>query len=113
MSTRRNAFAQQYSEPPEKNSTHAGLWLDKFVCHQEREQKRCRVFPNQDHEPKRLLVKQVSEIKEPSGYSSLYKRWMGTLASLNARKEEASLIGEGRLAIGLGAENVLENSLAI
>lgn len=113
MTTRRNIFAQGYSDPPEKTSTHAGLWLDKFICHQEREAKRCKINPSQDHDPKRVLVKQVSEIKEPDTYACFYKRWAEILTSLNASKDEAYLIGEGRLAIGLGVDNVLENSLAI
>jgi CRISPR-associated protein Cmr6 len=118
MSARRDVFAQRYPEPPEKNSTHAGLWLDKFICHQdyrqEREQRQCRLSTQKDHEPKRLMIRQIAGIKEPDGYNIVYARWKEALdSSLNARTDELRLIGEGRLAIGLGAENVLENSLTI
>ncbi len=116
MSTRRAKLTGRvYSQPPDPNSTHAGLWLDKFICNQGEKAKCPDVRPQDKNapEPKTRLVREVAKIGEPDDYKNFFDRWKTGLARLNTVCAEAELIKERKMAVGLGAEGVLENSLAI
>ncbi len=79
-------------------NTNAGLWLDKFL-------------EGDDVEAKGNLVKQASQIKIAKAYESFYKKWKDALKSLAVELKEAKTLG--RLAVNLGAEATLENSIAL
>lgn len=81
-------------------TTHAGLWLDKYLTAQS------------DDQSKKTLVQQVSQtIKEPPTYAAFYRRWLQSLDAIGAKKRFAT--AKERLAINLGAESVLETSIAL
>ncbi len=80
---------------------HAGLWLDKFISEQARE----------DKESKKNLVLEVTEIKVPTVYDLFYQRWCEGLEKCGAKTKAATV--KGRLAIGLGDETVLETSITL
>jgi len=80
--------------------THAGLWLDKYL-------------QGDGEDAKKNLVKDVTGIKTPDSYRRFFDRWKETLVEIcgAANCREAKTLG--RLAINLGAEGVLETSVAL
>ncbi|MBI5962257.1 MAG: type III-B CRISPR module RAMP protein Cmr6 [Chloroflexi bacterium] len=80
------------------NTAHAGLWLDKFHD------------AAQNNDAKRSLVEQVSKINS-SPYPAFFKRWQHSLEQAGAKIRSAEV--QGRLAINLGTEAVLETSIAL
>jgi CRISPR-associated protein Cmr6 len=80
--------------------THAGLWLDKYL-------------KDDGEDAKKSLVKDVTGIQTPESYRRFFERWKATLIALcgaeNCREAETV----GRLAVNLGAEGVLETSIAL
>jgi len=83
-------------------TTHAGLWLDKFYN---------TSVENEETKPEHVLVKQVANIHEPPNYRAFYARWEAALKNAGAQTRKATV--QGRLAINLGAESVLETSIAL
>jgi CRISPR-associated protein Cmr6 len=80
-------------------STNAGLWLDKYLL-------------NDNDDSKKNLVYQVFEtIKLQEAYKAFFKKWQTSLVSHGAITKEAKTLG--RLAVNLGAEATLENSIAL
>ncbi len=79
-------------------STNAGLWLDKYL-------------ESDDVEAKGNLVKQASQIKITKAYEIFYTKWKETLTSDGVESKVAKTLG--RLAVNLGAEATLENSIAL
>ena len=94
-------------------SPHAGLWLDKFIIHQEGSGD----APKKDKAtPKNLLVKETASIPVPEDYQNVfYQRWQAALLNLQARA--IAKVGfaavQGRMAVGLGDESVLETSVTL
>jgi CRISPR-associated protein Cmr6 len=85
---------------------HTGLWLDKFIEEQRRENKEAR----------RDLVRDVAAISIFDSYQNCYDRWKTSLDSLKAagyalafRKAKA----EGRMVLGTGNESVLETAVTL
>jgi CRISPR-associated protein Cmr6 len=97
MSTRR----QDLQTVKTTNTTNAGLWLDKYIRNQARE----------DEESRRILVSEVARSPEPVQYGEFYRRWTMALASRGAEMREANV--QGRMVVGLGEESVLETSVAL
>lgn len=88
-------------QSPDRTS-HAGLWLDKFLA----------ANANTDKEARRRLTKQVAEeINEPSGYAEYFQQWKTGLEMLNAKTGEAQTLG--RMVVGLGGEAVLETAITL
>ncbi|MEA3350854.1 MAG: type III-B CRISPR module RAMP protein Cmr6 [Chloroflexota bacterium] len=84
-------------------TTNAGLWLDKYIDH--------KVSSNAE-KPEKNVIDEVSEIPMPAEYEQFYNRWEYLLKAkcpLPPKKAEV----QGRLAIGLGAESVLETSITL
>ncbi len=85
-------------------TAHAGLWMDRYPQNVSREDKLW----------KRGLVEATAR-KEASGegmdYARFYSRWRQTLDCYGARFRVAEV--EGRMIVGLGAEGVLETSIAL
>lgn len=84
------------AEKAPQEGTHAGLWLDKFL---------------EDDSGRDDLVQQVAAIREPDVYKAFYERWKAALEAHGARCRLAEV--QGRLAINLGAESVLEAGIAL
>jgi CRISPR-associated protein Cmr6 len=79
--------------------THAGLWLDKYLS-------------DDSDNAKKALVSEVAEIAESSIlYGRFYQRWTNALNELGAECREAK--SQGRLAMNLGNDAVLETSIAL
>jgi CRISPR-associated protein Cmr6 len=97
MSTRR----QPLENLRKTRTTNAGLWLDKFIREQARE----------DKESRWALVREVAEIRVPEDYAHWFARWRQTLQEYGAECREAEV--QGRMVIGLGEESVLETSVAL
>ena len=97
MSTRR----QPLEGLRKTRTTNAGLWLDKFICEQARE----------DKESRRILVQEAAEIGAPQDYACWFEGWRQALEDYGAECREAT--AQGRMAIGLGEESVLETAVAL
>jgi len=84
-----------------QGSTHAGLWLDKYIT----------TTATSDTEAKRSLVAEVSGQAAPRDYSDFLARYRASLQALGAQER----LGEtqGRLVVGLGGESVLETHLTL
>lgn len=86
-------------------STHAGLWLDKYYSE----------FPEAGSPakdtPKTQLTRQVAKIQPPTEYKLFFERWKQALSDAHAIHLEAKV--SGRMVVGLGAESVLETSIAL
>ncbi|MCS7069580.1 MAG: type III-B CRISPR module RAMP protein Cmr6 [Meiothermus sp.] len=87
-----------------QDSTHAGLWLDKYIV---------TTDPG-DKEAKRNLVAEVSGQrvpKVPKGYGDFLKRYRAGLRALGAEERQGKT--QSRLVVGLGGESVLETHLTL
>ncbi|MCP4422788.1 MAG: type III-B CRISPR module RAMP protein Cmr6 [Chloroflexi bacterium] len=87
---------------------HAGLWLDKYLTIQPALEK--NRSSDQDTAYAQL-VKECSQIKEPFRYKIIYKQWRQTMADLGIQTRVARI--NGRLAIGLGNESVIETAVTL
>lgn len=84
--------------------THAGLWLEKYL-------KDDNKGDSKTESSKGKLVKEVAAIKQPPEYEAFFNRWRKALEQAGAQCREARTLG--RLAVNLGAEGVLETSIAL
>ncbi len=82
-------------------TSNAALWLDKYM------------ESHKGDKSKKKLVKEVSEgIPTPKEYDAFFKRWKESLTKkCEVIPKEAKV--QSRLAIGLGAESVLETSVTL
>lgn len=80
---------------------NAGLWLDKFIKNLSRE----------DKESHADLAREVASIEALENYKGLFDNWRTSLQRLGATSREAKV--QGRMAVGLGADGVLETSLTL
>jgi len=87
---------------------HPGLWLDKYLS---RQLKREESVPVGEKTPQQRLVEECASIGTPGVYGEFYGRWRTALSSLGARTVEAQV--QGRLAIGLGGEGVIETAITL
>lgn len=82
-------------------TAHAGLWIDKFLPHQEKGagQKKADHFEQATH-------------SSASGiYKDFFGRWERSLTEAGTQSHKATV--QGRLAIGLGGESVLETATSL
>jgi CRISPR-associated protein Cmr6 len=100
MSSRRDALANLQPGAAQ----HGGLWLDKYIDGYEK-------LPAGDPQQGRL-VRETCAIPEPEGYALFFQRWLRALQA-HERVQIRYAHALGRLAIGLGAESVLETSIAL
>jgi CRISPR-associated protein Cmr6 len=82
-------------------TTNAALWLDKYI------------EKHKDDTSKKKLVTEVSEnISVPQEYEKFFERWQKMLSEkCTAPPKEAEV--QNRLAVGLGANSVLETSITL
>ncbi len=97
MSSRRKDLREITGE----KVSHAGLWLDKYITNQSRE----------ETESRRQLVAKVATIPISAAYKIYYQHWEKTLTSYGAQTRKAEV--KGHMVVGLGAESVLETSVAL
>lgn len=100
MSTRRDRLVNVEKTVTTK-TRNAGLWLDKFIRNQARE----------DKDSRRDLVRGVSDIQVPGEYSRWFERWRRALQDYGAECRVAEVLG--RMAVGLGEDSVLETSVTL
>ena len=83
-----------------QSDTHAGLWLEKYL--------------KEDGEnAKKDLVTDVTGIQPSKEYGRFFLRWKATLEEVCGGKNSREAETHGRLAVNLGAESVLETSVAL
>jgi len=85
-------------------TTHAGLWLDKYLVEQTKESGGDGVGCRSD------LILDIGKLEAPRGYFDAIQR-LEALARDNPRATLAKAKVEGRLVIGLGAKGVIEAGL--
>jgi CRISPR-associated protein Cmr6 len=108
MKTRR----KQLLEVEKTDSTHPGLWLDKYI--KEQETKDFETSSNTDQSKgnsRSHLIKEVTSLREPDEYEEFFKRWTQMLIDYDAKTREAKV--QGRMIVGLGSESVLETSITL
>lgn len=90
-------------------TTNAGLWLQKFLFTQEKNQ------DNTKKSAKQILVDEVSDIEVPDIYADFYHNvWIKSLEKTKDRCIEKRFIKvSGRMIVGLGSESVLETSITL
>jgi len=86
-------------------ANHAGLWLDKFLTTQQES-------TNNNEQPKTRLVNEVGTISQPEIYTKFYQRWKQTLEQISDVQTGKATV-QGRMAVGLGTESVLETSIKL
>jgi len=104
MTTRRPQFATTARQ----GTSHAGLWRDKFLMDQS---DRAESGDNKNDNKKTALIAEVATLDEPGEYRPFYDRWVATLGGMGVPMHEATV--QGRMAIGLGNEGVLETSISL
>jgi CRISPR-associated protein Cmr6 len=83
-------------------SPNAGLWLDRYIGAQGRD----------DTNSRRDLAAQVSAIPEPGKpYAEYFVRWKRSLETLGAECRVAKAVG--RIVVGLGGESVSETAITL
>ena len=84
-----------------KQGTHAGLWLDKYISSQDKDDKTSRSS----------LVRDVAATATSAAYKAFFASWENMLKEYNADTRKAEV--QGRMIVGLGSESVLETSIAL
>lgn len=85
-----------------RECSHAGLWLDKYMG---------SVELKDGEEAKTALVRETADLRMNELYGEFYKRWKQDLEAAGAKLDEGEV--QGRLAVNLGSESVLETSIAL
>jgi CRISPR-associated protein Cmr6 len=93
---------------PAIQAEHPGLWFDKYLSQQ---LIKGEAVPTGQRTPQQQLVEECAAIGEPVSYGLFYRRWRTALTSLGARTKVAQV--QGRLAIGLGDESVIETAVTL
>ncbi|GAB4559037.1 MAG: hypothetical protein Kow0047_04610 [Anaerolineae bacterium] len=84
------------------SAPHVGLWLDKFLPEQSEQGGENLYAPH---------FEQATKIPAPQAYTKYFQRWEEALRSVGAHTRIAETLG--RIAVGLGANSVLENAIAL
>lgn len=95
---RRQALAQ--IKPA--STTHAGLWLDRFLT---------EAGADDETKAKANLVEQVAGLQVPALYNYFFDRWKASLNQPNILCREA--IVQGRMIVGLGNTSPIETSICL
>ncbi|MBO0800935.1 MAG: type III-B CRISPR module RAMP protein Cmr6 [Blastocatellia bacterium] len=87
-------------------SSNAGLWLDKYLCGENQ-----RAKSRKGKTVKAQLVEEAAAIIEIPLYRDFFDQWKKALTINETKLAKAKV--EGRLAIGLGDDGVLETSITL
>lgn len=98
MQSRRN----QLRSTSWQTSTHPGLWLDKYLPGQ---------MEGGGEKAKHRHFQEVAARPVPPGYPVFFKTWERALEQAGALTRKA--MAQGRMAVGLGGESVLETSITL
>ncbi len=90
-----------------EGSTHAGLWLDKFLAEQEEK----KAGSGSQGNTRTKHYKSVVRLRVPQIYRDFFQRWQCALQDLDAKTRFARV--KTRMVVGLGAESVLETSITL
>ncbi|MCA9999945.1 MAG: type III-B CRISPR module RAMP protein Cmr6, partial [Anaerolineales bacterium] len=88
--------------------SHAGLWLDRYLSSQLPEGV---TVDSVKGTPQQSLVVETCAISVPAIYEVYYKTWKQVLQTQGAICREA--VVQGRMAVGLGAESVIETAVRL
>ncbi len=83
-------------------TTHPGLWLDKYLKEQ---------VEGGGENAKKPHFQEVAQYPVPAAYKMFFDRWAKSLDAAGAISQIAK--AQGRLAIGLGGESVLETAITL
>ncbi|HYO15793.1 MAG TPA: type III-B CRISPR module RAMP protein Cmr6 [Thermoanaerobaculia bacterium] len=83
--------------------THAGLWLETWIFD----------VAAKDSAKQQHLDQVIANASAPDEYVRFFRRWKECLKTLEPCTLLAQATAVGRMAVGLGAESVLETSLAL
>jgi CRISPR-associated protein Cmr6 len=92
----------QLQKAPSQSSTHVGLWLDKYLEEQ---------LEGGGEKAKTGHFDEVAKRSVPAAYPVFFERWQQVLEQAGAITRKAQ--AQGRMAIGLGGESVLETSITL
>jgi CRISPR-associated protein Cmr6 len=96
------------------NGPNAGLWLDKFIHNQKSDANlTSRVIKTKRITPKARLVEDVAAIPVPPVYAKFFERWESGMKTLCPKEGLGIAKVQGRMAVGLGDESVLETSVKL
>ena len=107
--TRRNDLHHNHNP-----QVHAGLWFDKYIQDSTKSAMRSK-----DDSERAALIRELSFPKKnahqriPKQYKEFYQNWQKILLDFGAQTSEAKTTGKNRIAIGLGAESILETNLTL
>lgn len=104
MQARRNALHNLTFH--QATPSHAGLWFDRYLEKQLQKGKKV-----EDGTPYQTLVTETSEIPVPELYHVYFQRWRDEMTLQGAECRQAQAIG--RIAVGLGAESVIETAVRL
>ncbi|NOK58064.1 MAG: hypothetical protein GFH27_549287n368 [Chloroflexi bacterium AL-W] len=101
-------------------ASHAGLWLDKYLPYQITKGEKVR----EEQTPYAILVSEVAKVEIPEDYEAFYQRWKKDLQDYQMVFHSGSEVHtfgavcrkatvQGRMAVGLGDEGVLETSVTL
>lgn len=110
-SCRRKALASmtlQEVQATDRRGIHPGLWLDRFLRTQDRD----------DELARRQLILEVASLPVPLGYGLAFERWQAALESLRAEAKPGEVrLGVGqvqdRLVVGLGGASPVETHITL
>ncbi|MCF6191793.1 MAG: type III-B CRISPR module RAMP protein Cmr6, partial [Candidatus Hydrothermae bacterium] len=104
---RREALEEKWEDPPYDRYPHAGLWLDRFLPYQPKKD----MAGSEGGNVYAAHFRRSANIRVCPAYQKFYKRWEQTLSRTGAVTAKARTLG--RLVVGLGADSVLENAIAL
>lgn len=99
---------QQLNSLKHDQTSHAGLWLDRYLTTQIR---RGEKLEANAEKPLVTVMSQAATLPISSIYQSFFIRWKQSLTNLGAQHRTANVFG--RMVVGLGDESVLETSVAL
>lgn len=105
MDTRRMSLQSVTVE----SDSNAGLWLDKFIAGQNRRGE--AAAESSADKFKHRLIEETTKIETPDVYKFFFDRWQDSLDEAGAKFRSLEI--DGRMIVGLGAESVLETSIAL
>lgn len=96
---------------------HAGLWFDKYL---DRQQKKGIPLGKDDTSPYKTLIDSVATIAEPTMYQHFFARWQQQAQTMRVaidgceyKVECRYATAQGRIALGLGDESVIETAVTL
>jgi CRISPR-associated protein Cmr6 len=85
-----------------EKETNAGLWLDKYIAKQDRD----------DPGSRQNLIEEVCVLPIPTAYRSYFEHWQEMLTDEYGAQTRRAQV-KGRMIVGLGSESVLETSISL